>query len=393
MSILIRKHHGETSITGIGKLGIISLVSAMASAIITTIWAVYLNSFLNNTAQVGMVSTFLSLIAIISYFIFIPLIEKSSKSKLYVISLAIFGISYILFSITKNFYLFLAIAVVINIVYAIRITSFGLIVKDKSPKKVLSRNEGLMYTFGNIAWVIGPLIGGYIASNSGNSSIFIISSILIFICIGLFIVSGIKDDKTINKVDSNIFSNIYEFFKDKDRIITYIIGAGPSFWWSLIYLFIPLYIINNGLNELWIGYFLFAIPIPLMILEYRFSKIAERKGFKSLFKIGFLIAAIASIICFFIVNIYFVLAVLILASLGLAMLEPTTETYFFKITDKRAEQRFYGPYNTRIEVGSLLGKFIPSLLLFFLPFKSVFLVFGVAMLFFFLVSFKVRNFN
>lgn len=390
MSILIRKHHGETGLSGIGKLGIIGFVSAMASALVTTIWAVYLNGFLGNSAYVGLISTFLSLIAVASYFIFIPIIEKSSKSKLYISSLAIFGISYILFSITKNFYLFLLIAIITNIVYAVRITSFGLMVKDKSPKNILSRNEGLMYTFGNLAWVIGPLIAGYIVSSSGTSTLFIISSIFVFLALGIVILTKTKDDEKLKKADSNIFINVKEFFKDKHRVIAYIIGSGPSFWWSLIYLFIPLYIINNNLPELWIGYFLFAIPLPLMTLEYKFSRLAEKKGFKLFFKLGFLLAAVASLICFFISSPYIVLSILVLASIGLAMLEPTTETYFFKATNKKTEERFYGPFNTRIEIGGLLGKFIPSLLILILPFNSVFLIFGIAMLVFFLISFKAK---
>ena len=393
MTILIRKHQGEFKVSKIGKIAVIGSMGGLASALIITIWAVYLKSFLSSNAQVGLVSTFLSLIAIISYFISIPLVEKSSKSKLYAFSLIIFGISYILFSITKNFWLFLSIAVITNIFYAIRLTSFGLIVKDKSQKNKLSRNEGLIYTFANSAWVIGPLIAGYLASNSGESIVFIIASVLIFLCLITFLTSGIKDNKKQKNIDKNILKNIKDFFSNKDRIITYIIGSGPSFWWALIYLFIPLYILEKGLNELWIGYFLFAIPIPLIILEYKMSMVSEKYGFRKLFKIGFLIAAVFSITSFFISNVYFVLGLLILASIGLAMLEPTTESYFFKVSNKEEEQRFYGPYNTRVEVGSLLGKFIPSVIILFFPLNTVFLIFGIAMFLFFLISFKVKETN
>ncbi|MEK6873357.1 MAG: MFS transporter [Nanoarchaeota archaeon] len=391
MTILIRKHQGEFKVSKIGKIAVIGSMGGLASALITTIWAVYLKSFLSTNAQVGLVSTFLSLIAIISYFVSIPLVEKSSKSKLYAFSLIVFGISYLLFSITKNFWFFLSIAVITNIFYAIRLTSFGLIIKDKSQKNKLSRNEGLIYTFANSAWVIGPLIAGYLASNSNESVVFIIASALIFLCLITFIASGINDNKKQKNIDKSILKNVKDFFSNKDRIITYIIGSGPSFWWALIYLFIPLYILEKGLNELWIGYFLFAIPIPLILLEYKMSKISEKRGFRKFFKLGFLIAAIFSIACFFISNAYFVLVLLVLASIGLAMLEPTTESYYFKITDKRVEQRFYGPYNTRMEMGGLLGKFIPSIIILFFPLNTVFLVFGIAMLFFLLISFKAKE--
>ena len=75
------------------------------------------------------------------------------------------------------------------------------------------------------------------------------------------------------------------------------------------------------------------------------------------------------------------------------MLEPTTEAYFFKVSNAEEEQRFYGPYNTRMEIGGLLGKFIPSMIILFFPLNTVFLVFGIAMLFFFLISFKAKETN
>ena len=93
----------------------------------------------------------------------------------------------------------------------------------------------------------------------------------------------------------------------------------------------PLYIITNNLSEFWIGIFLFATPIPLILLEFKISKHAEKIGYDKLFMAGFLIAGIFSLLCFFTSNIFLIMIYLILASIGLAMLEPTTESYFFKI--------------------------------------------------------------
>ncbi|MEM3113135.1 MAG: MFS transporter [Candidatus Pacearchaeota archaeon] len=391
MSILIRKHHGVREFTGIGKLSLVGFISALANSFVITIWAVYLNSFINDTAKVGLISAFLTLVAVASYFIFIPFIEKSSKTKIYSFSLIIFGISYLLFAFIKSFALFMAVAIIINLTYALRITSFGLIIKDKSGKKRLPRNEGIIYTFANIAFIIGPLIAGYISSKSGNPMIFIITSILIFLTLIIFNFSNIKDDHELKKTHKNLFLNAFKFLKNKDRSIAYIIGSGPSFWWALIYLFIPLYIINNGLDKLWIGYFLFAVPIPLIFLEYKISNKVNKTGFRKLFTFGFLIASISALICFFLGNIYIILGVLILASIGLAMLEPTTEAYFFFVSNKKDEQRFYGPYNTRIELGGLAGKFIPGIILLFLPFKYIFIVFSAIMFLFFLISLISKN--
>jgi hypothetical protein len=48
-------------------------------------------------------------------------------------------------------------------------------------------------------------------------------------------------------------------FKRKERTVAYLLHGGVSLWWAMIYLFIPLYIIENNLSNLWVGYFLFAI--------------------------------------------------------------------------------------------------------------------------------------
>ena len=81
-----------------------------------------------------------------------------------------------------------------------------------------------------------------------------------------------------------------------------------------------------------------------------------------------------------------------LASFGMAMLEPTTEAYFFDLLKKKGdESRFYGPYNTTIDVNHFIGKISASLLLLFLPFNYLFLMFGIFMLVLFILSFKTKN--
>jgi MFS family permease len=128
-----------------------------------------------------------------------------------------------------------------------------------------------------------------------------------------------------------------------------------------------------------------------MFFEFYFSTLAGRVGFKRMFKIGFLIPGIISIICFFLGNIYAILGLLVLASVGLAMLEPTTESYFFHTVGEKEVSRFYGPYNTTIEINDFLGKLLSATILIFLPFKYLFLFFGVAMFFFAFLSFKIKN--
>ncbi len=390
MVIFTRKKE-DLILTRIGKLCFVSFISAIAFSFVTTIFAVYLDSFFNNAVIVGLVSTFFTVIAMVSYFLFIPLIERFDKEKIYVLSLLVFAITYALFAINTSIMGLVIIGIFLFVAGAFRVTSFGIIIKNKSPRRKLSRNEGLVYTFANTSWIIGPLIAGIVAAKYGIRSMFVISAIIILIVIFIFSSSGIKDHKIKKRVDKSVYKNFVDFFKNKDRVMAYVLRGGVSFWWILIYLYAPLYIIRQGLGIEWVGYFLFAVPIPLILLEYKFSKIAEKTGFKKMFKIGYLITFIFCLLCFFVSNIFAIFAFVILASIGMAMLEPTTEAYFFDICKGKQDLRFYGPFNTALDSGKLLGKILPALVLLVLPFNYTFLLFGIIMFFLFLLSFRLRD--
>ena len=390
--VILRKQQEDNFIfTGIGKLTFVIIIVSLAMALVSTIWAVYMDSFFHEISKVGLFSSVLTIISFFSYFFFIPLIEKSNKAKLFSISLFLFSLNYFLFALNKSFAIFIFLSFLITILTTIRITSFGILVRNNSKKETLSKNQGIIYSFRNLAWLIGPLIAGYLANKYNISLIFIISAFLIFLAFISFNFLKITDKNKTKESKKGIIKNFIDFFRNKNRVYAYILGGGVNLWWSLIYLFIPLFIIRNNLNDLWIGYFLFAVAIPLILFEYYFSKLAGKIGFKKIFKIGFLIPAIISLICFFIPNIYIILILLVLASLGLAMLEPTTEAYFFDILDRKEVSRFYGPYNTSIDSSSFIGRIIPSLLLFLLPFKYIFLIFSLFMFIMVIISYQIKD--
>ena len=386
---IVQKQKGV--LTKITKLALVGFIASLAFAYINTIWAVYMDSFVNSMVLVGFISAFLTFISFLSYFFFIPIIEKKDKSKIYYWSLLALSLSYILFAINTKFYIFIILASLMTIITTLRVTSFGIMIKDKSSKTQLSKNEGVVFTFINLAWVLGPLIAAYVANQFGIKLVFVLSAIFIIMAFLLFRFFKIKDKNIKKKIDKNFIKNFFGFFKDKERRLAYFIGGGVSLWWVLIYLFMPLFIIRQGLNISWIGYFLFAVAVPLVLFEYKFSKLAGKKGFKKIFQMGFLIVAVFSFLCFFISNIYIILILLTLASIGMAMLEPTTEAYFFDILRKKEELRYYGPYKTKAGVNDFIGKILASSLLIILPFKYIFLLFTLFMIIMFFLSSKTKK--
>ena len=153
MGLVVKKQKGVIFLK-IFRLAIVLFISSIGFAFIDTFWAVYIEGFVDNISLVGFISAFLSFISFFSFFLIVPLIERYDKAKTYSISLFFIAISYLIFAVTNNFYLFLLVAILSTFMHTLRITSFGIIVKDKSNRKKLSRNEGVMYTLTNLAWFL-----------------------------------------------------------------------------------------------------------------------------------------------------------------------------------------------------------------------------------------------
>lgn len=381
----------DLALTPISKLGIVSLIFSLGVAFVGTIWAIYLESIFHNPSYVGFVLTIFTIISGLTYIFLIPLIEKQSKAKIFIISLWMYIISYVSFYIFPTIWAVIILGAVMSIAVSLRITSFGIIVRDKSSDKSVSKNIGAIYTFFNLSWLIGPLIAGFLAEKYGTNKVFLFAAAFVFLSMFLFKIFRIKDNRTEKKADKNLIKVVIDFLKNKDRLLIYILSGGITFWWTLIYIYVPIYIIESGLNDIVIGYFLSAVIIPLVLLEYYFGKLSARIGFKKIFFIGYLIPAIIAIICFFIGNLYLVLSLLVLASVGIAMLESTTEAYFFDLITKKQRDKYYGPYNTTIDLNGGISLLLSAIVLLILPFKFIFIFIGASMFIFAFLSLKIKN--
>ena len=374
----------------IKEMGIILLLSSLGFAFAGSIMSIYINSFVHSDSLVGFVFTGLVCLSILVHFFIIPYIEKGNKSRIYFVSSILVAIGYFLYYLIGNFYLFLAVAAIVTILITFKITTGGLLVEHYSNKRNLSKNEGVMYTFIDLAWIIGPLIAGLVLSQWGEKPVFLFASVFMLLSGIAILLFNINYSGKVKKSHDGVLKNFYEFFKDKNRLKSYLLGAGSNFWWSFVFVYIPLLIIKY-FKDSSVGYFIFFAMLPLILLQYYFGKLTGKIGYKKIFFIGYLIPGILAILCFFIPNIWFILTAVCLASIGLAMTEATSESYFFDILKPGEDERFYAPYNTAVDAGNLTGELICAVLLIFLPFKSIFIVYGVGMISLSILSLSIKE--
>lgn len=373
------------------KLSVSRLILALGFAGIDTIWSLYMNSFGLKDSTIGFISAILVILTLLFSFYSTIILEKINEVKILFLSLFVLIGSYLLAAYVPSLPFFIFISVIITLAHVIRMLSFDIMFRDESPDEELNENEGLLYTLANVGWLIGPLIAGYVMSLYDLSTVFLSSAILVII--GTYIIkrSDIKAKEKIREtVDLNIAENLKSYFSSMKLILPYIMVIGIEIWWALIYIYMPLFIINEGLNATYVGLFLAAVIIPLVLFEFEVGKYSQKYGFRKFFVIGFGLLFIFSILSFLSNNIYLTLILLILASIAMALIEPIEDSYFFRQVTSNEEEKFYPIFNTAGDLGSFIGRISIAGILVFLPQNFAFLVVGIFMGAITLISLKIK---
>ncbi len=378
--------------TKINELIVARFMLAIALASIDTIWAVYMDSFGLSESAIGFLSASLVIVSVFSAFNSTQVLEKIREYKVLILSLVVFIICYLLIYLTQNLLFFFILSIVLTIASILRMESFDILFRDESNDKDLNGNEGLMYAIVNVGWLIGPLYAALIISMYDVKTVFVAGAVFVAISLFILLFMNLRLPKKERKgIDSNVFLNFKSYIKNKRLHIPYLMASGIEVWWSLIYIYVPLFMLDSGLSEEYIGLFLAAICVPLMIFEFPVGKFSEKHGFRWLFVFGFAFLAVSSLVCFFVDDIHYILVILVIASFGMAFLEPIQDSYFFRQVKLVEEEKYYPIYSTAGDFGGFLGRFCFAFMLLFLPSSFVYLLMAIFMAGFAMVAFRIKG--
>ena len=374
------------------ELAFVRFFVSLALAAITTIWAIYLFSFGLSESEVGLISSIFVIVSVGSSLLAIPILEKYNQRKIILVSLLISIAGFGILSIITNLYFFLAVYLALVINAILRVNASDILFRDNSEDGKLNRQMSIMFCIINFAWLIGPLIAGFFLVEYGLRSVFLSAAGFYAMALILFLILKISPlQKERDGLDKHILLNLIYFVKDKTLQLPYLISMGLQVWWGFVYIYLPLFIIKAGLSNGTVSVFIAVLVIPLIIFEYFVGKASEKLGFRKFFKYGFFLLSLISLALFFINNIYFQLTLVVIASIAASFIEPIEGAFFFKQVKRLDEEKYYPIFATSKDFGAALGKFIPAIVLLFLPNQFAFLTMFVLMAVFFYISLKIKE--
>lgn len=251
-------------------------------------------------------------------------------------------------------------------------------------KTTVGKNRGLYLTIINLAWMTSPLITAFLITKEGGYQTIYTLAFIMTAIMTLGLIFSVKkfDDKSYEKTP---FLETYRFLKTNPHMLAITtINFILQFFYAWMVVYMPIYLYQHiGLDWGQIGiiftimlssFVIFGLPIGILVDKYHVKK-------RTLLYIGFIIIS-ASTFLISTTTIKSVLiwgAILFMTRVGAAIIETTSEIYFFTHV-KEEETYLLSVFRDMSPVAYIIAPLLGTVLLLYLPFKSLFIILSIFLL-------------
>jgi predicted MFS family arabinose efflux permease len=245
-------------------------------------------------------------------------------------------------------------------------------------------SRGLLLTLASLVGAISPLVSGLLIDpTSGDFATAYLVSAATLVPVLIILIFFFKDFSDPQYGEIDVFSAIHTFWSNINIRSVFIAQFLLQMFFMMTVVYTPLYLTGTiGLSWAEFGIIMFFAQMAYVIFEYPIGIIADRYiGEKEMMGFGFLIIAISTAwISFVTLPSVLVWSVIMFTTrIGAALVEVTTESYFFKQT-KSSDAQIISFFRITRPLAYVLGALVASLSLLYVPFNMLFIVFALLMI-------------
>lgn len=227
----------------------------------------------------------------------------------------------------------------------------------------------------NTGFLLGPFLSTQLLERFSFSGVFIFL-VLFNILIFLFDLIKLRNVTGGFRNDVSVTALVKKVSQRKNVLAIYYVAFILDFFYALMVIYTPIYLLDLGLDWERIGVIFTIMLIPFVILQYPVGILADRKTGEK----HWLVVAV-SVMAFFTASAFFIgtpsilvwSLVLFGTRVGAAMIEVLRDSYFYKQIDG-GDTDLIGFFRTSASVAYIMAAFVSSVVLLFLPLRSIFLV-------------------
>jgi MFS family permease len=262
--------------------------------------------------------------------------------------------------------------------------TLSLYIMDNIRKADLAKTEPIRLTLSTFSWVIGPYAGIWLYDNLGHWTPQLASSIMAVILLTVFWKFRLSGENTMppgkyGRADP--VANVARFTEQPRLRLAWAIAFGRSCFWSTLFIYGPVLMIEGGLGKQ-LGGFLISASQVVLLFAFVYGRIAQSIGIRSVISLCFVMIAVTSIGAGLAGSVQPGAAalLLLLGSFFATGLDAVGGIPFMRAVRFAERQRMASVYRTFLECSELIPGALFAIALLFFPTSAVFIIMGASMI-------------
>ncbi len=318
--------------------------------------------------QAGVILGFFSIFGMLGSMVGGALTDKLGRRSLILFGLIFSALSTLSLGLVKEFWMLFPLAVLTGLLSDVSGPAHQAMIADILPEQQRAEGFGVLRVVGNLAWIIGPTIGGLIANRS-YFYLFVIDAIISCVVAGLFF-TLIPETKPETKAETEgqsilqTFAGYGHVLRDLAFVAFIVAGMLMLLAYQQMYSSLSVYLRDNhGINPQGYGFLMSTSAITVIIFQFWTTRqIKHRSPFLMMalgsffYMIGFSLFGFVSAYWLFALNI-------VIITIGEMIVMPTSQALAANFAPEDMRGRYMAVFGLTWGIPSIFGPGLAGLVL------------------------------
>ncbi len=339
----------------------VSFVDGVGGTLLFPFFALYITQkFGVGMTQAGILLGMSSLFGLIGSMVGGALTDKFGRKQLILFGLIFSAISTLGFGFVNNFALLFPLMIVVGLLSNVAQPAHQAMIADILPEKQRQEGFGILRVVGNLAWIIGPTIGGFLA-NINFFYLFVIDSIIsCFVAVIIYrAIPETKPEVHAHEKSESFLTTIagYRFVARDAAFMSFIIANILMLLvYQQMYGSLSVYLRDNhGINPQGYGFLMTTSAITVVLFQFWLTRLIKDRppflmmAFGTIFYvIGFVLFGIVTTYVLFALNI-------VIITIGEMIVVPTSQALVAGFAPEKMRGRYMAVAGLSWAIPSTIG--------------------------------------
>jgi len=261
--------------------------------------------------------------------------------------------------------------------------TLNLFLMDHVPRNELNRFEPLRVFFAGGAFVLGPWLGVFLQTRLDHAAPFALTGLGALTVFAYFWYLRLTENPMVapmKKSPPRPLSYLRHFFEQPRLRLAYVLAVGRSGWWSMFFIYAPIFAVTSGLDEE-TGGAIVSLGSASVFLAPLWARVGQRYGLRRLLMAGYTAGgAITLAVALVTGEATLGAAALLLAAFGTGIVDGAGNVPFLRAVHPHERPEMTTVFATYRDAGNLIPPGVFSALLKVFELPAVFVAGGAALL-------------